>query len=147
MKINITNIFSNYDKETGESVVTIATDIGEFTDYAYLHPEDKDIESNYAGCRYAEMRASIQYMKQKRRIAEYKLQELNKIYKDLSQRKNYNKDNIGMKVLEKEIYILEDEREFFKHNTETLIQRLNEAIDNRPDMVKKITEKVNKKRQ
>ena len=147
MKINIKNIFSNYNKETGESVVTIATDIGEFTDYAYLHPDDKDIESNYAGCRYAEMRASIQYMKQKARIAGYKLQELNKIHRDLSQRKNYNKDNIGMKVLQKEIYLLEDEKEFFSHNVQTLTLRLNEAINSRPDMVKKINEKINKKRQ
>lgn len=145
MKINIKNILSDYNTDTGESVVTIATDIGEFTGFAQLHPDDKDIESKYAGCRYAEMRAGIQYMKQKARIANYKLQELYKIYKDLTQRHNCNMDNIGMRVLQKEIYMLEDEKEFFNHNAYTLTTRLTEAINSRPDTIKYILEKEKNK--
>ena len=141
MKVNIKLTASNYDEETGESFATIATDIGQFTGWASLHPEDAEIASNYAGCRYAEMRASIQYMKQKARIANYKLQELYKIYKDLTQRHNCNMDNIGMRVLQKEIYMLEDEKEFFNHNAYTLTTRLTEAINSRPDTIKYILEK------
>ena len=138
MKVNIKLISSDYNEETGVSKVTIATDIGQFTDYAYLSAEDAEIASKFAGCRYAEMRASIQYMKQKARIAEYKLEELYKIYKDLTQRNNCNMNNIGIKLLEKEIYILEDEKQFFKTNVKTLTERLNEAINTRPDLIKKI---------
>ncbi len=141
MKIKIKNIMSDYNKDIGESIVVIATDIGQFRGKAQLHPDDKEIESNYAGCRYAEMRAGIQYMKQKARIAEYKLEPLYKIYKDLMQRNNYNKDNMGIKILEKEIYILEDEKEFFRNNVRTLTESLTNAITTRPDTIKYILEK------
>ena len=138
MKVNIKLTGAGYDEETGESFATISTDIGEFIGYAKLNPEDAEIASNYAGCRYAEMRADIQYMKQKARISEYKMQPLKKIYNDLKQRNNFNPDNIGIKLLEKEIYILEDEKEFFKTNVQTLTTRLDEAIHNRPDLIKEI---------
>ncbi len=145
MNIKIKNILSYYDKETGESIVTIATDIGEYTGYAQLHPDDKKIESNYAGCRYAEMRAGIKYMKDKAKIANYKLEELYKIYKDLKQRKKYNEKNLGFRLLEKEIYTLEDEKEFFNNNVHTLTTRLTEAINSRPDTIKYILEKEKNK--
>lgn len=147
MKINIKTIVSNYNEETGLSIVTIATDLGEITGFAQLHEEDKEIASKYAGCRYAEMRASIKYMKEKEKIAKYKLEPLYRIYSNLKQRKDFNKNNIGIKMLEKEIYLLEDEKKSFSNHVKTLKQRLNEAIDARPDMVKSMIEHTNKRQE
>ena len=65
MKIQMKTIASEYNKETGISKVIVATDLGDITAYASLHPDDKDIASSFAGCRYAEMRAGIKYMKEK----------------------------------------------------------------------------------
>ena len=52
---------TNYNAETGISTAWIATDLGDFYGEAKLAPEDKDIASSFAGCRYAEMRAIIKY--------------------------------------------------------------------------------------
>lgn len=138
MKIRINTIASDYNEDTGISYVKIATDIGEFEGTAKLHPEDAEIASHFAGCRYAEMRAGIKYMKAKARIAKYTLNYLNNLYKNLKQMNSFNENYKGAKLLEKEIYLLEDEVETFKINAKTLQERLDNAIDTRPDMIKNL---------
>lgn len=145
MKIQMKTIASNYNETTGISKVTVATDLGEITGYASLHPDDKDIASNFAGCRYAEMRAGIKYMKEKVRISKYQLEPLKRIYNDLSQKKYYNKNNNGAKMLEKEIYKLEDDIETYKTNIKTLTERLQTAIDSRDNIVKDMMKKQGNK--
>lgn len=141
MKIQIKTIASDYNENTGLSSVTISTDLGEFTGYSKLHPEDVEIASKYAGCRYAEMRAGIKYMKAKARISKYTLDYLNKIYKNLKQMKSFDENYKGAKLLEKEIYLLEDEVETFKTNAKTLQERLDKAIDTRPNIIKDLHKK------
>lgn len=136
MKIQMKTINSDYNSATGRSEVTVSTDLGLFTGYAYLHPDDEYIKSNYAGCRYAEMRAGIKYMKEKVKITKYQLQPLKRIYNDLSQKKYYNKNNNGFKMLEKEIYKLEDDIETYKNNIKTLTERLQKAINSREDIIR-----------
>ena len=145
MKIKIKTIMSDYNQDTGLSKVTIATDLGQFTGYAKLHPEDKEIASNYAGCRYAEMRATIKYMKAKRRIAEYKLEPLNRIYNDLKSSKNFNENNKGVKILQKQIYLLEDEKESFKNNVRSLESALSLAIEERPKIIEQMKKRKESK--
>lgn len=138
MKIQMKTIASDYNEKTGLSIVTISTDLGMFTGTAKLHPEDAEIASHFAGCRYAEMRAGIKYMKAKSRTAKYALKPLKYIYNNLKQMKTYNNNNKGIKMLEKEIYLLEDEIETFTMNTKTLQERLDKAINSRPDIIKDI---------
>lgn len=145
MKIKIKTIMSDYNQDTGLSKVTIATDLGQFTGYAKLHPEDKEIASNYAGCRYAEMRATIKYMKAKRRITEYKLEPLNRIYNDLKSSKNFNENNKGVKMLQKQIYLLEDEKESFKNNVRSLESALSLAIEERPKIIEQMKKRKESK--
>ncbi len=141
MKIQMRTIASDYNEVTGTSEVTVATDLGLITGYAYLHPDDAEIASHFAGCRYAEMRAGIKYMKLKIKIAKYQLQPLRRIYTSLVSNKFCNRNDKGFKKLEKEIYTLEDDIETYKGNIKTLTERLNNAIQSRPDMVKKMMEK------
>jgi len=136
MKIQMKTIASDYNENTGISMIKLSTDIGIFEGYAKLHPEDAEIASRFAGCRYAEMRAGIKYMKAKARISKYTLDYLNKIYKNLKQMKSFDENYKGAKLLEKEIYLLEDEVETFKTNAKTLQERLDKAIDTRPDIIK-----------
>lgn len=138
---------SDYNEETGISTVVIATDLGEITAHAFLHPDDKDIASNFAGCRYAEMRAGIKYMKEKIKISKYQLKPLKRIYNDLSQKKKkyYNKNNNGAKMLEKEIYKLEDDIETYKTNIQTLTERLQKAINSRDNIVRNMMNKQGNK--
>ena len=144
MKIQMKTIKSDYNTDTGLSSVTIVTDIGQITGYSKLNPEDAEIASTYAGCRYAEMRASIKYMKAKAKIAEYKLQPLLKIYNEIKGKISYDKNNYGVKCLEREIYLLEDEKQTFLNNVKSLSEKLNKDIQERPDIIKKLQEKDNK---
>lgn len=134
MKLQATTIKSDYNKETGLSKVTILTDIGAFDGYASLHPEDKDIESNFAGCRYAEMRANIKYMKMKRKIFEEQLKTLKSIY-------NQSSNKNALKVLQKEIYLIEDEKETISLYINSLIKKLNDMIKERPNIIRDLTKK------
>jgi len=145
MKIQMKTMVSDYDEETGVSKVIVATDLGLITEYAYLHPDDKDIASHFAGCRYAEMRAGIKYMKKKIRIAKYQLEPLKKIYNSLIVKKNCNMNSKGIKLLEKEMYTLEDDIETYKTNIKTLTERLQKAINSRDSIVKDMINKQGNK--
>lgn len=138
MKIQMKTISSDYNEETGLSKVTVATDLGLITGYASLHPDDAEIASHFAGCRYAEMRAGIKYMKAKARETKQVLDSLTKIYKNLKQMNSFDKNFKGVKLFEKEIYLLEDEVETFKNNAKTLKERLDKAINTRSDIIKEI---------
>lgn len=52
-------IYSNFDKDTGISIVKIQTPLGVFTGKSTLREEDKPYISSIAGCRYAEIKAHI----------------------------------------------------------------------------------------
>ena len=141
MKIQMKTIASDYNENTGVSTVMLSTDLGNFTGESRLHPEDVEIASHFAGCRYAEMRAGIKYMKAKAKIAKYKLEPLVHIYNSLKQMNSYSENNKGIKMLEKEIYLLEDEFETFNMHAKTLAERLNKAIEVRPNLIKDMMNK------
>ena len=136
MKLQATTIKSDYNETTGVSKVTILTDIGAFDGYASLHPEDKDIESNFAGCRYAEMRANIKYMKMKKKIFEAQIKILKSVY-------NQTKNKSALKVLNKELYLLEDNKETIQLYINSLFNKLKTMIQERPEIVKNLQQKDN----
>ena len=136
MKLQATTIKSDYNEETGLSKVTILTDIGAFDGYASLHPDDKKIKSNFAGCRYAEMRANIKYMKMKKKIFEAQLKVLKSVY-------NQTKNKKALKVLEKEMYLIEDNKETLQLYINSLFNKLNTMIQERPEIIKNLQQKDN----
>lgn len=144
MKMKVKMIGSEYIEEMGYSYVTIATDCGLFTGEAWLHPDDIEVASSYAGCGYAEIRALIQYMKRKAYIADYQLQAVMQIKKDLDNRKYRNENSIEYKLIQKQVYMLEDEKQQFKTHARTLKEKLNTSIEEREAYLKKI---LNKKEQ
>lgn len=141
MKMRVKMVDSEYIEEMGYSVVTIATDCGLFTGEAWLHPDDEDHASSFAGCGYAEIRALIKYMKRKAYIADYQLQAVMQIKKDLDNRKYHNENSIEYKLIQKQIYMLEDEKQQFKTHAETLKRKLTASINERDAYLKKILEK------
>lgn len=48
-----------YDPDTGISTVLLQSKYGHFKGFSRLFDEDKDFESHYTGCGYAEIRALI----------------------------------------------------------------------------------------
>ena len=123
-------IYSEYNKETGISKVIIGTECGHFTGISRLHPEDKDIESNFAGCHYAEMRALIKYMKRKAANLQNQIDILKNTIKMLSCEKD-------IKRVQKEIYLLEDRKYQFKEYQKQLKEKIKEEINKREKIARK----------
>ena len=140
MKIQIATISSNYDETTGISKTVILTDLGSFEGFAKLHPDDKDNASRFAGCRYAEERALIKYAKMKIKVINNQLEVLKNISNELRNKKFY-KENNGTKLLEKNIYILEDDKEYFKNVIKSLSQKIVDDIAERDKFLKEREEK------
>lgn len=82
MKNKIIDSFSN--PNTGLSGVTIQNKYGRFTGYAYYNSDD-DIAnfSRFAGERYAEIRAYIEYAKYRYKQEKLKLQTIQELVKDM----------------------------------------------------------------
>lgn len=112
-----------YNAEIGISKVTILTNLGVFKGYAKVNPEDKDIASSYAGCRYATDRAYITYLKRKKRIIK------DKIDKTFSQKRK--------KLLLEEINKISNETQKIKKDME-------DEMRNRPEIVRKMILKKKK---
>jgi hypothetical protein len=140
MKIQIATISSNYDETTGISKTVILTDLGSFEGFAKLHPDDKENASRFAGCRYAEERALIKYAKMKIKVINNQLEVLKNISNELRNKKFY-KENNGTKLLEKNIYILEDDKEYFKNVIKSLSQKIIDDIADRDKFLKEREEK------
>ncbi len=125
MKIKMKNAF--YDEITGLSIVTIQTELGEFSAKAKLNKEeDKDIASRFHGCKIAEARAILKYLKQRRKNLKTKLNTLRTLNSNLIQLKNYNNDSIEARYIRKQCYI---ELKNLKHMDMT-IENIEKLINN-----------------
>lgn len=64
-KFNIVD--ARYEEAPGYSVVTIETKYGTFTNMAEVAFEDEDIENKWDGCRFAEYKCKIDFLRAKSR--------------------------------------------------------------------------------
>lgn len=117
-------IKADYNENTGVSNVMIDTDLGAFTGQAKLHDEDKDYASKYTGCRYAETRATIKYLKMKQKYILGQLKVLHMI-KETSEI-----DRLILK-LDKELNDVELAIKFSQES-------LTKDIEQRPELIKRI---------
>lgn len=65
-------ISSSYNPKTGKSEVVMQHLGVKFKGYAQLHPDDRENESNFAGCYLAELRAKILALRYERYLAKKK---------------------------------------------------------------------------
>lgn len=129
----------NYDKESGISYAEIETDIGIFYEYAFLNPEDADIESTFLGCEIAEYRATIEYFKAKLKNINIKINTLLDLQKDLKKITNENCKTYK-KVCDK-LKNYELEKKEFVYNIKSLKTAIENKIDNRIVIINKMKEK------
>lgn len=130
MKFNLKTIDSAFDENTGISKTTILTDIGKFTGSAKLHPDDKEYASRYAGCRYAEIRATIKYLKVKKAIARNQIKELNKLLNEI----RYKPDR---QAIEAVIRIYKNQLDIYNKNILLLKDMLLKTIQERERLLNK----------
>lgn len=125
-----TFIKAEFDKETGISTVIIKTDLGIFEGNAYLHDEDKDIASDFEGCKYAEWRAVIKYLKVKLKVKKIVYKRLKTIMADLERMKDYNKDSRESRCFRKQFYIAQKEVKDLKEYIAQLEENLYDMMKN-----------------
>lgn len=139
MKIKL--IHSEYNEETGRSYVKIATECGIFDGEAFLHPDDAEFASKYAGCEYAETRALIKYMTRKKQNAMVEYKTLTNLQHEINSRKYHNENSIEARLLQKYIYTAQDNYTVFKNNVKTLREFLKKSIDDRDAYIQKLMSK------
>lgn len=136
--------YANYDEETGKSVVTIATDLGQFTGYARLAEEDRDIASRYAGCEFAEMRARIKYWKAKKFMYEQRLKSLEDLEKILKGMTSYDPYCTECRKLRRTIYETKESVMKCRKKLEMLTTQLPEIITQRVETARRVKKLIAK---
>lgn len=91
-------INSIFDREKGTSEVTMEHMGQYFIGKARLHPDDKDKISEYAGCSYAEARATIAALKYERKMAKEKSENIRKFIKACECYKDWDPESPVAKV-------------------------------------------------
>lgn len=74
---------SDFNIDTGESIVELQDKYGIYQGYAKICPEDREYISRYAGLRIAQHRAQIKYLKSQRRRIKERLKEAVFLRKEL----------------------------------------------------------------
>lgn len=135
-------IYSNFNKTTLESKVTIATNIGQFTGYAKCHPDDKI--SSFAGCNIAEYRAIIKYMKAIKNNIANELKGL-KFYKNMIiNSPTYNAQSNEARKLRKAIAIKNNQLKELDNSIISLKKTIDEFPQKREEAIKAILDKSKK---
>jgi len=124
---------SSYNPDTGESLVVIRNRYGDFFGSAQLHPEDKPFESQFAGCRYAEMRAYISCTKHRIVEAKAQVKAIENLEKTLMGKRDYNPKSMEAKLIRKRKYELKAEQKKLKQLLEDIKRALKEQMNARDE--------------
>ena len=141
-------IESTYDTD-GFSYVEIKTPKDWYCGCAQLHPDDKDIESEFFGCSLAEGRAVKYYYMDKIREKKKEIKVLENLIKSLEQLKDYNKKCHEARFIRKTYYIKQKELKQLQTIVENIEKSMKNSIDNfrtnREAFYKKVEENKKKK--
>ena len=96
-------ISSSYDKTTGKSQVVMQHLGVKFIGNAQVHPDEFDKASEYAGCYYAELRATIKALKYERIIAKGEADICRNFVKSIECYSKFNKEDESAKSLYRQL--------------------------------------------
>lgn len=134
---------STYDKECGMSCVKIATECGIFEGYAWLHPEDKEYESEILGGEIAEMRAISHYYKRKLHFLKTRLVTLYDIARDIRNNSQFDSEHFEYQIILKRIEQNEEQKKIYKE----YIKDIKEAIEYKLEAKAELIEKLKRRKQ
>ena len=124
-------ISSSYDAEEGISTVTVQHLGEKFTDFAQVHPDDKENASSYAGCEYAEIRATIRALKYERALAKKKSDEAIDFMKSCESYAKFDKNSDTAKVMYRQM----NQR----------IKRVNDITDRINELMDELDRKIHRR--
>lgn len=142
-------IDSSFNEKNGISYVKIKTKLGIFEGIAKRHPEDMDIQSNFFGCKLAELRAIKKFFLKNKKEIKNKQLFLENLISNLQLLKNYNHNSVEARFVRKQYFILQKELQkidkeilFLDIQIKTLSNNYRETLNN---VYKKIEENRRKK--
>ena len=130
-------ISAEFNKETGVSTVILQNRNGRYIGTAKLHPEDKEFASEYAGCRIAEKRAWIKYLKEELKKAKLQKKTINSLRANVWDNvptiniPYENRIDLEYKKYDKAIKNLKTEIEIIKHSIELDIKARDRITEKR----------------
>ncbi|MDY0199210.1 MAG: hypothetical protein RBR68_15505 [Tenuifilaceae bacterium] len=143
-------IKSHYNPEDGVSVVVIREGEDTAIGIVRLHPDDIDIASSFAGCQFAEIKATIKIYKKKWQRIKRELDILKQLYSDIEMLKHYNieQETQALSYFRKRIALLDEKADKAYIKYITLKQEYPHIVDKRIQvtrdiMKKKLAENVN----
>ena len=95
-------VHGNYDEKSGISMATVCHLGNYFTGEAWCHPEE-EYPSHYAGCEYAEIRATIKALKYERKLAKQKADLAREFVRKCEDRKEFCADDPTATAMYKEL--------------------------------------------
>ena len=143
MKWKILN--ADFNRETGISKVNILTDLGNFEGKSKLHEEDKDIISNFEGCRYAELRAVVKYIKAKIKNQKIKVNTIKNLIINMEKLYNYAENTPEARFVRKQFYIEQKNLQDLKEILKRLEEKVFNDMQGYRESYQHFIEKVNKK--
>lgn len=104
-------LIENIKPDEHTYLVTIGTDIGQFTGEVKCRKEDWGYESRYFGFELAEIKAEIEYARAKRRYYDAQLKALIEFWRDMSTTRTYDIDAFWVKKMRAKVSKTEIERQ------------------------------------
>ena len=129
---------ANFNPETGESFVSLYTDMGIVTGTAKLHPDDAESKSNYFGCRIAENRAVMKYCRRRAEKARVEYQAVLTFFKSMEGTRTFSVDAFYVKQLLGAMDRKQKEIKMWKCRAATLKEQIIQSIAIRDAMIKKV---------
>ena len=109
-------------------LVTIGTDMGQFTGVAECREEDWDRESQYFGFELAEMKAEIEYARAKRKYYDAQLKALTKFWKNMSDTRSYDIDAFWVKKMRVAVDEVDNKKKFWADRVSYLKETYHKVI-------------------
>jgi uncharacterized coiled-coil DUF342 family protein len=109
-----------HDEAQHAYLVTIGTDMGQFTGAVECREEDWNHESRYLGFELAEIKAEIQYARAKRNHYNAQLKALTQFWRDMTTTRTYDQDAFWVKQMRKRVDDINWQEEFWDNRIKHL---------------------------
>lgn len=117
-------------------LVTIGTDIGQFTGAVVCRPEDYEYESEFFGYDLAELKAQIQYARAKRNQYDNQLRILSTFWRDMAQTRTYDANAFWVKKMRERVDTAAAKRHEWSERIQGLKQIYHDKIVGRDSFLK-----------
>ena len=101
-------------------LVTIGTDMGQFTGAVECREEDWDHESQYFGFELAQLKAEIEYARAKKKDYNAQLKALNQFWRDMAGTRTYDIDAFWVKKMRARVDDINDQYRYWANRVKDL---------------------------